>query len=149
MTGDEREPTRDELLAMAYVDSELDREAREQFEGRLATDRALLREVSELKRLAVIARNSAPPEPMDHEWNRLEGELLHGGGSKLAYLLMLVGTLGIGGWAIFMILADDELELVPKILLSCVLGGLAIAFLLTLRARLRTLPHDPYTEVKR
>ena len=149
MTQEKREPTRDELLAMAYVDGELADDARTEFEARLASEPALLREVAELKKLEVIARQTAPPEPIDHEWKRLEKEVVHAGGHFLGFLLAALGTLGLAGWGMLEVFRDDELTLVPKLLIGMTIGGFAVLFLVILRARLRTLPYDPYTEVQR
>ena len=149
MSAYDPEPTPDQLLAMAYVDGELDDGARAELEGRLANEPALLREVAELKRLEVIARQTAPPEPIDHEWKRLEQEVIHSGGHFLGFLLVVLGTLGLAGWGMLEVFADDELGLVPKLLIGTTIGGFALLFLVILRARLRTLPYDPYTEVKR
>ena len=149
MTDKQREPSRDELLAMAYVDGELADDAVIEFERRLRDEPALVREVAELKRLEVIARQSAPPEPIDHEWKRLEREVLHSGGNFFGFLLAALGTLGLSGWALLELLRNDELTLVPKLLIGMTVAGFALLFLVILRARLRTLPYDPYTEVKR
>ncbi len=148
MTARERDPSRDELLAMAYVDGELDADARSDFEERMSREEALLREVSELKKLALIARQVTPREPKDFEWDRLENEVVHGSGTFLAILASALGTLGIVAWLCYGLVRSD-LEIVPKVFLCLLLGGLALLFLLVLRARLRTLPHDPYTEVER
>jgi len=149
MTNKQREPSRDELLAMAYVDGELSDDAALEFERRLPVEPALVRDVAELKRLEVIARQVAPPEPIDHEWKRLEKEVLHSGGNILGFLLAALGTLGLTGWILLELFRDDELTLVPKLLIGMTVGGFALLFLVILRARLRTLPYDPYTEVKR
>ncbi len=148
MSLQEREPTRDELLAMAYVDGELSDEARRDFEARLPDEPFLNREVSELKKLATLARRVAPPEPMDHEWKRLEGELLYGGGSRLGLFLIAIGVLG-GSAFLFLELFRSSLGTGPKVLVGILLSGVCLLFLTTLRGRLKTLPYDPYTEVKR
>ncbi len=147
MTTD-REPTRDELLAMAYADGELAADARSEFEERMAHEPALCREVAEQKKLEVIARQVAPREPKDHEWERLESEIVHPAGIGLGFLALFVGALGITIWCGWELAASD-LEIVPKILLFLILGGFILLFLVVLRARLRTLPYDPYTEVER
>ena len=123
MTHEKREPSRDELMAMAYVDGELADDAALEFEKRLASEPALVREVADLKRLEVIARQVAPPEPIDHEWNRLEGELVHTGGHAFGFLLAAVGTLGLCAWVLFQVFQDDELGALPKLLIGATVGG--------------------------
>ncbi len=142
------EPTRDQLLAMAYVDGELTDEARAELERRLASEPGLRREVVELQKLELIARSAAPQEPMDHEWERLAVEPLQRGTLALGWILLLAGTLGLGGFALFLLFSSDA-PLAVKCLLGALVAGGALLLLATLRARLRTLPYDPYTEVKR
>ncbi len=143
-----REPTRDQLLAMAYADGELDGNERVEFEQRLSSEPALLAEVTELKRLGVLARRMTPVEPKDFEWQRLNAEALHSGGTSLGLALSAIGALGVLGWLCYSLLASD-LGVVPKAFFCALLGGLTLVFLLVFRARLRTLPYDPYTEVDR
>ncbi len=144
----EREPLPDELLAMAYVDGELDAERRLAFEERLQREPELLREVAEQNTLAVLARQITPTEPMDHEWRRLEQETLHGQGIPLGLLLSAVGAAGLILWGMVGILIGD-LPAMLKVLFLLLLGGLSAVFLLILRARLQTLHLDPYTKVQR
>ena len=141
-------PSRDELLAMAYVDGELAEDARRDFELRLTAEAPLALEVAELRQLTVLARQVAPPEPMDSEWDRLEKEWLHAGGQSLSLLLIAAGVVGLAGWGAYLA-ATASFTLVPRVLLVSLLLGLAGLFLVSLRARLRTLPYDPYTKVKR
>jgi anti-sigma factor RsiW len=148
MTHSDRPPTRDELLAMAYADGELSDAGRAEFEARLAHEPLLRREVAELQRLALIARRCAPPEPKDHEWRRLEGEALYGGGRRLALGLLAGGALtGVagGGWALFSAGLPAWVEVGAALLLA----GFVVLLLVAVRGRLRTLPYDPYTEVER
>ena len=148
MSPTEREPTPDELLAMAYVDGELDRAAREELERRLALEPVLRREVADLQRLALIARRSTPPEPMDHEWRALEREWVHAGGSRLGAGLIGAGALGGALWLGYELLVSAA-PLPAKLAGAALLLGVLVHFLVSLRARLRTLPFDPYTEVER
>jgi anti-sigma factor RsiW len=144
----EREPTQDELLAMAYVDGELDAAARGEFEGRMAAHDDLRREVVRLKRLEVLARRAAGPEPMDHEWQRLARDPLHNAGLGLGFTLLVGGAAllaACGLWWLWL----SAIEMPFKLGLSAVVAGLALLFLITLRARLRTKPYDPYTEIQR
>jgi len=149
MTPDRpREPSRDELLAMAYVDGELPAEEAGSFEKRLATEPALAREVAELQKLGILARQVAPPEPKDHEWARIERGVIHGTGWTLGWILTAFGSLALAVAGVLCVWTSD---VDPRIKFClCVASlGLLILFLLVLRARLRTLPFDPYTEVKR
>lgn len=148
MNPEERHPSRDELLAMAYVDDELEPEARREVDARMASDAALRREVAELQALTVIARRVAPPEPMDHEWAELERDPLQRGAGSLAWTLIVVGGLGLAGYGGYELLTS-ELALLPKLCSTALLAGGVLLLFVTLRARLRTLPYDPYTKVKR
>jgi anti-sigma factor RsiW len=144
----ERDPHPDELLAMAWVDGELEPEAARAFETRLAVEPALRREVAALRKLEVLARSAAPPEPGDHEWEALRHDPLQRGALGAGWLLAVLGALGLGGCALWMLLASS-LETTPKVCLAALVVGLTLLFLAVLRARLRLLPHDPYTEVRR
>ena len=142
-------PTRDELDAMAYADDELTGEARAAFEARLATEAALGREVARLRSLSLLARPSAPAEPMDHEWARLADDPVHQTGLRFGGLLVLVSSVGLLAWLLYALAIDPELETVPKVLLLTSAAGFGLWFLAILRGRLRTRPFDPYTSVKR
>jgi anti-sigma factor RsiW len=144
----DRQPSKDELLAMAYVDGELDSEQREAFEQRLPEEPQLLREVAEHNSLAVLARQLTPPEPMDHEWRRLDGENLHGKGIPLGLLLSAIGALGLIFWGAVGILLSGH-EPMLKCFFILLLGGLSGVFLLVFRARIQTQHLDPYTKVQR
>jgi hypothetical protein len=146
--GAEREPTADELLAMAYVDGELDLAARAAFDARLVHEPALAREVSALRALEVLARRAAPPEPQDHEWARIARSPLQRALLPLAWAAIALSAVGLAGWALWAE-CTCGLALLPKL---CVLGlelGLLALLALHAKNRLRTLPYDPYTKVKR
>lgn len=144
----ERAPTRDELLAMAYVDGELEERARADFEHRLASEPALRREVSALRRLEVLARTAAPPEIMDHEWAALARDPAQRGTLAMGWILAALGACGLAAYALYE-LCVAPMPLLVKLFLAALLLGVTALFLAVLRARLRTLPHDPYREVRR
>ena len=148
MSAPVQEPSREELLAMAYVDGELDAGARAAFEVELATREDLRREVVQLQRLGLLARSMAAPEPIDHEWRKLARDPLQQTSTVAAFIAMAVGATGLAGWAAWMIWESD-LSPTPKTLLAALCGGALLLFLVTLRGRLRTLPYDPYTEIER
>jgi hypothetical protein len=144
----EREPTSDELLAMAYVDGELDAPARVAFEERLVREPRLAKEVTELRSLELLARHAAGPEPQDHEWNRITRSGAQRVLAPLAWTLIVLGALGLAGWCLWTELTCG-LALVPKVGVLALTLGLFLLLALNVRNRLRTLPFDPYTQVKR
>lgn len=148
MGANEPEPTRDELFAMAYADGELQGAEREAFERRLAERADLRLAVAHQRRLAVLARNAAGPEPMDHEWRALARDPLQRAGLGLGWALLL-GGLALGlGWGLYAVWTS---ELAPALRLGLCAAALGFALLLggALRARLRTRANDPYTELQR
>lgn len=148
LRAEEREPSRDELRAMAYADGELSAAERREFELQLAERPDLRREVSRLRRLEVLARQAAGPEPMDHEWRTLACDPVQRVGIGLGWTLLGGGALvlaAVGLWELW----TSGAALVVKGAASAVLLGLALLLGATLRARLRTRAHDPYTEVQR
>ena len=143
-----REPTRDELLAMAYVDGELSDEGRAEVERRMEGEPALRREVVALQELELLARAAAPREPADHEWAELARDPLQRGALGLAWTLVGVGALGLvafGLWQLF----RSEAPPVEKALIGALVLGLVLLLGATVRARLRTAPLDPYRKIQR
>lgn len=144
----EREPTRDELEAMAYVDGELAPQARARFEERLGREPALAREVTALRALELVARRAAPPEPMDHEWQRLARSRSQRGLWFAGWAALLAGLAGLLGWSLWC-LECSSWPLAPKILLPLALAGSALLVGAAVRARRRTMRYDPYRDVQR
>jgi anti-sigma factor RsiW len=148
MSRENLHPTRDELMAMAYVDDELVPEQRTAFQARLASEPDLGRQVAVYRKLEVLARRMAPPEPLDHEWQRLRSEPWRRGGENLGWTLCVAGTLGLAAWLVFLILGSG-LTLWVKALLIAPCAGFTLLVLLRWRARRRLAPFDPYTEIRR
>jgi len=143
-----REPTRDELLAMAYIDGELTAEGCAEFEQRLGASPELRREVSALRELELLACAAAPKEPMDHEWDALARDPVQRGALGLGWTLLVAAFVGLSAFGLWQVFRSDA-PLALKLLFSALLLGGALLFGATLRARLRTLPLDPYRKVKR
>jgi len=143
-----REPSRDELLAMAYVDDELAPAARAEFEQRLAREPDLRREVSALKDLEVMAREAAPKEIAEHEWTALAREPAQRAAMGLGATLLVASVVVLATYGMYLLLEAPLPPLVRWPLVAGLLGG-AFLFGAVLRARLRTLPHDPYRHVRR
>lgn len=141
-------PTRDDLLVMAYVDDELAEDQRQLLQDRLATEPELARQVAVYRKLALLADQMAPPEPQDLEWDRLRTHPVHRGGVGLGWTLLAAGSLGLLAWITYSVI-DSELSGPIKALVLAPCAGFALLLLIRLRDRLRLLPLDPYTEVKR
>jgi len=148
MNATEREPSHDELLAMASADGELAGAERERFEQRLASSPALALEVARYRRLQALAQQAAPAEPMDYEWRRLARDPLQRLLLALGWSLLVVASGTLVAWGEYSIAVSD-LPLVPKLALGGLLLGLVLLAAAALRGRLRTRPYDPYTEVQR
>jgi anti-sigma factor RsiW len=147
-TAEDREPTRLELEAMAYVDGELALDARRAVEARLASDPALRGEVVRLQRLALLARDAAGPEPADAEWAALARDPLQRAGMWLGFAALGAGLAALAAFGLHA-LWTAESALALKVGASLVALGVLALFGAALRARMRTRPYDPYTEVRR
>ena len=143
------EPTREKLLAMAYADGELEGEARREFEALLERRPDLVDEVTSHQRLLVLSRQAAGPEPMDHEWERLTRDPLHRLGIDGSLWLLGAVALGLLGYGVYAVATAADLAPAVRVLLGLLLVGTLALFLATLRARLRTLPYDPYRDLER
>lgn len=146
MSSQEAAPSRDELLAMAYVDDQLAPAARAEFEERLKHESHLLREVAELRQLELIARQVTPLETADVALARFDDA----GGRvavKAGWLMLLI--VAIAGLAAIAVTLLVGLPWPLAILAGLGFLGLLLLFLTVLRRRLAVLPHDPYREVQR
>lgn len=148
MSPERREPTEDQLLAMAYADGELDPSAAAAFEARLVVEPDLALEVTETRKLALVARAVAPAEPQDHEWARLEADPWHRLLTRGGLALFMVGL----GLEFILALMGLQQRFEGQLLIASGLltvGGFAMLLTAAWRWRRRSLPYDPYVEVKR
>ncbi|MFM7282575.1 MAG: hypothetical protein ACKO32_12430 [Planctomycetia bacterium] len=144
----DQEPAQDDLLAMAYADRELSGAELRRFELRLADDPRLARLVSEHQRLAVLARNARPVEPMDLEWARLRRSPLQRTLRGLALLLFAASMLFLGGFILWR-LFESGIALPWKLAATAAVLGALLYFAAIARARWRTRAYDPYRNVRR
>jgi anti-sigma factor RsiW len=133
---------------MAFADGELQGDELARFQEDLARDPALAQQVVEYRRLALLARSAAPAEPMDHEWARIAADPWQRAAVRLGAGLLLFALIGVSVWTLVLLLRS-ELGLFPKLSLLAAGAGFVLLLSTTLRARLRTLPYDPYTKVER
>ena len=149
MTPEDPPPNPDELLAMAYADGELDADSRADLEARLGADPALALQVTHQQRLNLLMRKMAPQEPKDAEWARLAEDPLHRTGVGAGFSLTLAAALGVLVLTSWGIVNSDDITTPWKLVLIALAVGVLALFLTVLRARLRTLPYDPYTSIER
>jgi hypothetical protein len=148
MNRESEHPSRDELLVMAYVDDELVAEQRSAFQERLVDEPELLRQVTVYQKLAVMARQAAPPEPSDLEWGRIQGETMHQAGVGLGWTFMCLGLIGLLLVGFIAILQAD-IGTSLKAMLLAPWFGFGLLLVIRLRDRRRLIPFDPYTDLKR
>lgn len=148
MNTDNEHPSRDDLLVMAYVDDELVDDVRAEFQARLASDPELAKQVAEYQRLELVARQCAAPEPADHEWARMQADDGRRALLGLGWVFLFCGSVIFIGWLSLELFMSD-MAFGGKCALSALIAGFTILLLIKLRDRMRLLPYDPYTEVKR
>jgi len=141
-------PSRDDLLVMAYVDGELADDQRAIFDQRLVNEPELVRQVAAYRKLEVLARHVAPPEPADHEWRRIREEPVRRAGVGLGWLLLAGGAFVVGLYVLVEVTRSDATPL-QKFGVCAPVGGFLLLLLIRLRDRVRLYPYDPYTEVQR
>ncbi|MEZ6015238.1 MAG: hypothetical protein R3F49_09005 [Planctomycetota bacterium] len=134
---------------MAYADGELSPAERAAFEARLAHEPGLGREVAQHRALAVLARRLAPLEPLDHEWRRLAADPMQRGALGFGWISLGIGVLGLAGLALWRFETNGEISLIERGLVLAVVLGAGALLVTAVRARVRTLPFDPYRNVER
>jgi anti-sigma factor RsiW len=148
VSASEREPTPEELRAMAYVDGELSADERREFEELLARRADLQREVARLQRLNILARSAAGPEPLDHEWRKLEREPVGRASWSLGLSLLAGGVNLFVAVALYLLWTSDA-HIALQLAATFIVSGGAMLLGWTLYARLRTRHLDPYTDIER
>ena len=148
MTPASQHPSRDELLAMAYVDDQLDPQAKAEFEARLSQEEPLRKEVTSLRRLDLIARTAAPPEHIDIAWKEVDESPSQSSLIGLGWIATVLGAIGLAAIGIQLI-TQARIPLWERASIICLVSGLTVLFLAIARRRWRTRHMDPYTSVKR
>lgn len=148
-TGPGHAAAEDEMLAMAYADGELAPETRLAFETRMRAEPALARLVAEHRALEVLARKVAPPEPQDHEWERLRLSPFFRGSRALGWTLLILGSLLTLALTVWGVSTNEAIPIPTRILILGMLLGFLLLFVTVAARRLRTFDLDPYNNVER
>jgi urease accessory protein UreF len=133
---------------MAYVDDELAAADREELQTRLAREPELARQVASYQKLAVMARQIAPAEPLDLEWDRIQKDPAHRVGMAMGWTLLGIGILGSAFWYGFSTLISD-LSAFEKLIRLAPCAGFSLIVLIRWRDRQKLAPLDPYTDITR
>lgn len=140
-------PLTEETIA-AYLDGELSKEQRAEFEKLLAAHpewRAIVAEqaevISALKPLKVRAPKA---KVWDHYWEEIDSQLERGTGQALLYAGALLVA---GGAALTLILATNNVVIRAGEILFFL--GIALLFLKVLRGRMKEARRDRYQRIRR
>lgn len=141
-------PTTDELLAMAYADGELSADATRVFESRLAHDARLRALVADQQRIAVLAREAAPSEPLELASLIVERGVLFPVLGFVGRALLVVTLVWLAAWLACTCTEGTWCPPIAGAALSALVG---IALLAIRAALVRRATHhlDPYQGVRR
>jgi len=133
------------LLLMAYLDGELEGEERARIEALLERDETLRRELGEMRELVDATRglgpDARPDEELERFWRGVYVRLERG----TAWVLLLVGALGLVAGGLYLFFASPERTWPVKLAGALALLGAAGLLLSVWRERRRVLPYDRYT----
>lgn len=133
---------------MAYVDDELDADARRAFEQELAEDPVLAVEVAEYEQLLDLSRSLPLLEPTDHDMRRFWGRYYNRVEWRLGWVLLALGAIVLAATGLIELLLLDLPWHVRVAIVFAFAGG-AIVLCSTLRQRARAHRLDRYRGVLR
>jgi hypothetical protein len=108
----------------------------------------LVAEVTALRRLDLIARTAAPPEPIDFAWKRIDESPSQKGLVSIGWVATVIGSIGLAAILIQLII-QAQLPLWERVSAALLIGGLTLVFLSIARRRWLSYSSDPYTSIKR
>ncbi len=141
-------PTTDELLAMAYADGELSTEATRVFESRLTHEARLRVLVADQQRIAVLAREAAPAEPLELASLIVERGSLHPFLAFAGRALLVAALVWLAAWLACTCTAGAWCPSIAGAAL-CALAGILLLVVRAALVRRATHHLDPYHGVRR
>lgn len=141
-------PTADQLLIMAYVDGELSPAERARVDERCAREPELRAELAGQRRVAVLARELAPREPEDHEWERIARAPL-GRVQRFALWTLVLGVPVLSIALLETYCWSRGTSALVRYGVTALVAMFVAAVVTAVVSRLRTRPYDPYTGVRR
>jgi len=142
-----------EGLMMGYLDNELDEQQKKKFTEHLDQCPDCKKELAEFTELKQLADEVALTEPTDELWQQYWKNIYNRFERTLGWILMSVAAIILliyGGFKLIEeIIQDPTVDVVLKVGLVALIGGLAILFVSVLRERLYLRKKDPYKDIRR
>ena len=140
-------------LMMGYLDNELTEQEKKMFTEHLDQCPDCKKELAEFKELKQLADEVALTEPTDELWQQYWKNIYNRFERTLGWILMSVAAIILliyGGFKLIEeIIQDPTVDVVLKVGLVALIGGLAILFVSVLRERLYLRKKDPYKDIRR
>ena len=140
-------------LMMGYLDNELDEHQKKMFTEHLDQCPDCKKELAEFTELKQLADEVALTEPTDELWQQYWKNIYNRFERTLGWILMSVAAIILliyGGFKLIEeIIQDPTVDVVLKVGLVALIGGLAILFVSVLRERLYLRKKDPYKDIRR
>jgi hypothetical protein len=146
-----KEPTPSErqLLLTAWLDGEISPSDRTRFERLLTEDQALAAEATAQKNLVDMTRSLSTLEPTEAEMRRFWSNFYNRTEWQIAWVLLILGVIGLIGEGIYLLLTAADLSWVIKSAAICTLAGALLLVWNTARLKMRTSRFDRYRGVMR
>jgi len=143
----QKEPIADMLSA--YLDGELTQAEMQRVRLTLEDSEELREHYRQLQELKSATSEMAFVAPPEERMEELERRLSVQAPRRLGWLLFLIGTLAVLGFALWELARAPDMPLLAKGAAGSLIGGLALLLGSVARQRLLELPHDRYRGVKR
>jgi anti-sigma factor RsiW len=145
----EAQPDDKQLLLTAWVDGELPPAERARFERMLTEDQSLAAEAAAQKAIADMTRSLSAFEPTEAEMRRFWSSFYNRTEWRIAWVLLIVGLVGLLGEGIYLLLTAQSLSWIIKTAAMSTLAGAALLVWNTARLKMRTSRFDRYRGVMR
>ena len=140
-------------LMMGYLDNELDEHQKKMFTEHLDQCPDCKKELAEFTELKQLADEVALTEPTDELWQQYWKNIYNRFERTLGWILVSVAAIILliyGGFKLIEeIIQDPTVDIVLKVGLVTLIGGVAILFVSALRERLYLRKKDPYKDIRR
>jgi anti-sigma factor RsiW len=147
------DPRKEAPLLSAYVDGELDPDDVVRVEAHLEEHPETRAEVERLRRLKNLTGDLRLKEPPAEEWEVFWQNVYNRAERSLGWLLLSVGLVVVGGWALLellqVLLATEDLPLLVKGAIFLAGGGILVLLVSAIRERIYKRGHTRYKDIVR